>query len=461
MTRRIIVLIWLLLATVPLMAQVASRDYAVTALTYDVTADATTLILTIDVRNQGGTFDLNAPLAVTVQRGTIDPILLLSDAIPPLAANEAQTFTYELPLSDFQVGDALQVSVGVDGFELAGTQLSQNNIATITLDDLNPTLEGAASENSLSLPFALDNIETIFAFEDEQVIVLDNAFTREEFALRVALGGGAILALWLLSLLLRLIFRRPPRFDAWQPPYGMVSALDSDSVSGRRQAWQQHAQNGLIMAAPTEGNVHVVKVLLGADGREMGDWKIKAMRLSQYDNYGRITRSQTIAQKRWVKRLNGILRKSAQLDTHRLERRVRPVAKKYAKAFKKKINRKNAFLPISLDIRFEGKHGEVRIMFDLYQFGRGSWHRIDQWEPAMMLTSGRLQENYTYTVHGQRNGETIREFRRRLQDDICWLLMETLRTSQPQQQAEVPQETLFSVPDTLTGMEPIVEHPAT
>lgn len=467
MIRRIFPLICALLmlgmASVASIAQ-GARDYAIAALTYTVNADETTLRLTIDVRNQGAFYDSSAPVEITIIRDGFERALL-SESVPALPANAAESLSYDFPIEDFEAGDELRVSVGVDNFELPGSQVSQNNIALITLDDLSATpatpdaVPAGENADGLSIPIsleALQNIETVFALEDETVILLDNALSRQDFLLGLGLVVGVLLALWILSLLLRLIFRRPPRFDVWQPPYSMMSAYDTDSVAGRRQAWQQHAQNGLIMAAPTENNVHVVKLLLGADGREMGNWKLKAMRLSQYDNYGRIARSQTLAQRKWLNRLNKALRKNNALNTRQLERRIRPVAKRFTRAFRKKINRKNAFLPISLDMRFEGKHGEVRIVFDLYQFGRGVWQRIDQWEPAMMLTSGRLQENYTYTIHGQRNGETLRDFRQRLQDDILWLLMETLRTTQPQQQAEVPQDT-FSVPDTLTGMEPIRE----
>ena len=53
-----------------------------------------------------------------------------------------------------------------------------------------------------------------------------------------ALGTIALslFCLWLLSLILRLIFRRPPRFDVWQPPYAQPNWQDPNSEMGRRQA---------------------------------------------------------------------------------------------------------------------------------------------------------------------------------------------------------------------------------
>jgi hypothetical protein len=65
--------------------------------------------------------------------------------------------------------------------------------------------------------------------------------------------------------------------------------------------------------------LHPVKLLQGTDGRNLGNWKVTAMRLSQYDTYGRIARSQAVAERKWVKRLNNALRKRDSLPEDKLQ----------------------------------------------------------------------------------------------------------------------------------------------
>ena len=113
-----------------------------------------------------------------------------------------------------------------------------------------------------------------------------------------------------------------------------------------------------------------------------------------------------------------------------------------------------------MDIRFEGKQGEVHIAFELYQCQGQAWHRLDRWEPLMTVIGRRLIENYTYTIHGQSSGETTREFFARLPEDVEWLLAETIRSrAVPVADAPPAPQPTYEVPDTVSGMQPVIDRP--
>src|SRR5690606_37810559 len=119
-----------------------------------------------------------------------------------------------------------------------------------------------------------------------------------------------------------------------------------------------------------------------------------------------------------------VLKKRGTIDETKLQKMLRPITESVVKKFVKKISKKTAFLPIAFDMRWEGKHGDVRIIFELYQFAENAWYRIDQWDPMMQVVSRSMQENYTFTIHGKENAEKMRDFRERLRDDLIWLLLE-------------------------------------
>jgi hypothetical protein len=104
-----------------------------------------------------------------------------------------------------------------------------------------------------------------------------------------------------------------------------------------------------------------------------------------------------------------------------------------------------------------GQHGDVRIFFELYQCRQNAWYLLDQWEPTMMVVTQRLQENFTFTMHGKNNAETQREFYSRLADDLAWLLLEMIRAEQTIPQPTPPPRAVEAIPDTLTDMEPITD----
>jgi hypothetical protein len=90
------------------------------------------------------------------------------------------------------------------------------------------------------------------------------------------------------------------------------------------------------------------------------------MRISQYDMYGRVARSQTLASNRVVKRVDLVLRKASGKSPDKLERMLRPAANGLFNDFARRLKR-TPTLPVALDIRLRGLHGEVRIVFELYQ----------------------------------------------------------------------------------------------
>jgi hypothetical protein len=419
----------------------SNRDYAILDITYEVSADQAQLILHVTVQNLGAAATTPSEI---VTRIAGDPNRELSrGVVEPLAAGATQIIPVVLSANDFPVDgtQSIEVSVGLDAYELPNTPIAENNIRSIDI-----TIATVAAENI-----------TLFDFNGEEFIVFGYVFSRSDAALYLAGFTVVVIVLWLISVVLRLIFRRPPRFGTWQPPYGMMPMYDQNTVEGRRQAWQTHAQNSLLLAAPTDGNLHPVKMLIGTDGGNLRNWKISAMRLSQYDTYGRIARSQAVADKQWVKRFNNLLKKRYGQSEAKVQKMLRPIARGLVQQFRKHVNKKNGFLPIALDIRMEGKHGEVRIVFELYQCQGRAWYRLDQWEPTMMIVAQTMQENFTFTIHGRMTHEKMNEFYDRLRDDLSWLLLEMVRVdemaSQPQQQQQ-PREA-FNVPDTLSGMQPI------
>jgi hypothetical protein len=286
---------------------------------------------------------------------------------------------------------------------------------------------------------------------------------QQDLLAAVVVVVGGLVMLWLLTVILRLIFRRPPRLERWDPPYGHVPPLDPNSQEGRRYEWQRYALNGGFFIPPQEGAYHAIKLLLSDADRNLGNWSISGLRLSQYDQYGMISSTNTVAARNLVKRLNRIVRRSDQYSAEQFEKKLQSIARGMVKALRKRITKKTAFLPIEFDMRFMGKHGEIKILFELYQLRQGAWYRLDQWEPEMQVIGQNIHESYRYTIHGRVGGEDLRAFYKRLEADLVWLLVDTIRNPivlQRYQQASEPR-TPETAPETLTGLSPVTDqHPA-
>ncbi|MBZ0300137.1 MAG: hypothetical protein K8J31_10365, partial [Anaerolineae bacterium] len=251
------------------------------------------------------------------------------------------------------------------------------------------------------------------------------------------LALGMILVL--LLVILRLLIRRRPRFELFTPPYANVPPMAPSTNAGRRQGWQFHAQNDQPPYYPADaGATHIRKLLIGMDGTKMGNWDVTGMRMNQYDQYGRIARSEVVAARKHCHSLSKIAEKAPTLNEEQVSRRVRPVARAFVSQFRRKINARSAILPIALDIAFEGVHGEVRIRFELYYLEQGRWRMVDSWEPEMTVAARAIHENYTYSLNGLRQGEAFHTFTRRLQDDLTILLTDMLKHDLPDTGASRP-----------------------
>ncbi|MGB1288665.1 MAG: hypothetical protein ACPG7F_19180, partial [Aggregatilineales bacterium] len=411
------------------------------------------------VTNEGGDAARETDITiVALNQGEQGSQVILSETQEILENGQQTEHTFTFNTADYPANSRQPfiIEVGIENEILDLNAASDNRgeiIVPIPLNepasDADDTITTDVSEN-ITTPFFKIN-------PDGSVSIADRTFDRDQILTAVIGLVGAVVLLWLLSIVLRLIFRRSPSLGNWQPPYSVIPTLDPNSTEGRRQAWQQHAVNGSILAMNAPGNVHPVKLLMSSDGQYMKNWRVTALRLSQYDQYGRVSRSETIAPKKLVNRLNKVLKRNEKLSAEQMNKRLRPIAKSFVKQLRKNVKKRNTYLALALDIRFEGKQDEVRILFELYQADGKTWHRIDQWEPMMAVMGSRLPENYTGTIHGMGGGETVREFYKRLVDDVTWLLRESLRhrPQQPESQPAVPQP--FNVPDTLSGMESINE----
>lgn len=421
-----------------------ARDYEISSLRYELIEDDAVIKLSVVVQNSGA--DATSETNVIVTLLGDEPDILVTDTLIPLSANTSVTLEIPFSVNLFPADSQqeLEVRVGIDRFELENTPIAINNIETITIDV--PARTTSSNE------------PVFFERTADGIILLGEEYSLVTIALATLGFVVALMILWIFTIVFRALFSRPPRFGAWQPPYGLMPMYDQNSVEGRRWGWQQLAQNGLLLAPANNGNIHPVKLLMSSEGRNLENWKVTGMRLSQYDIYGRIARTQVIADKGLVKRMNKILQKRDSIDEAKLQKMLRPITQKLVKKFSKKVRNKTSFLPISFDMRWEGSHGDVQITFELYQFSDNAWYRIDQWNPMMQIVSQTMQENYTFTIHGKENAEKMKAFRERLRDDLIWLLLESFRVEavpEPQPDELPVSRQQFNIPDTLSGMTPI------
>jgi hypothetical protein len=244
-----------------------------------------------------------------------------------------------------------------------------------------------------------------------------------------------------ITLILRALFSRPPTLPAWQPPYVITQLVDPNSTNGRRQLWQQHAESDTLPLPCVPGNYMVRKILIGSSGAKLAGWRVTGLRITQYDRYGRVARSQTVLPKKTVKALDHAVRKSASLDWDKALKATRSAAKALSAAYLKKVKKGSATLPVAVDIRFVGIHGEVRILFELYGCNANAWHEIDHWEPEMRVVNGSIHENFTYTLFGQYPEETGKQFRKRFEADLNRALAAMVQAPPPPPAAEDTSET--------------------
>lgn len=402
------------------------------------------LVVTFTVTNSGkaATQPATADLRLAGEQTT-----LASATIPPLAANASQFINLTIPLTQLP-RDVVQE------YELTITSPEMNPIQAeasfaIPSTNANPSPPPQATLAPTPIPATSTPVPapptpthavlgTANAWAETLREVLNNLLTslgyRIELSLNTVWAGLLILVsvlvvlLWLLTVIVRLLFSTPVTLGAKLPPYVDLPQYSTDTLSGRRQMWQSNATHGALIGQQTEGTLVARKLLLGLEDRPFGGWKLTGLGFSQYDAYGRVSRSQVIAPQPVLKKLNQLLKHAHKLNKKALQRRIAPVSQALTRGLMSKLSARTNTLPLALDLYFQGAHGEVRILFELYHFQVGEWVLLDRWSPEMTVTGKIIHEFYTYTFHGMASNENNAQFRKRLTMELAFALLQVVQT---------------------------------
>lgn len=407
-------------------------DYSIQLIQNSFTEDNSQTIVKFDVLNSGGAAAEHATATLN-QIGTGEQIATAT--IPPLVTNGRYTVVMQFANDRFGPNsvESFRAAVGIDEVEQSGTPSIQDNFARIVITfpanlpqpEATPAVE-STSETPGS-PEGADNNPL-----NQLLTQLNIDPSKPE---QVAVLGGVIIALVILILLLytilRLLFSPKPDFGGWQPSYANMPMVDPNSLQGRHQQWQTVAQNSVLPVEGAEGSLHVRKLVTGVNDLYLSGWHVVAFQISQYDKYGRISRTQIISTPRLVKRLEWVVKRVEKLSVEQKTRQLRPIAQALSRQVRKKVNDRTAVLPLAMDIRLRARHGEVHIWFELFRRQYGQWMRIDRWEPEMMVSGKMIYENFTFTLYGQKPGENLKQFQKRLEDDLIVLLSDFLNPISP------------------------------
>lgn len=424
----------------------ASPTYDIFSSATVLSADGAQLQTDITLFNSSAV-DATLPATLSLQQ-LGQSVVLVSEEVAPLNASESVLVTLAFDptaLVDVQTGSAVFLELLLASDEVSARRIVEFTLPNNAFGELvipaettppAPTESAppASAVPSFSLEGVRTQLEAWLAFLPFDVDLQDPL----QAGIFVAVLLAVLLLLWLFNLVLRLIFVRPPTYPSVPPPYAAVPPQHPDTLGGRRQMWQPVATHGSMFADELEGTLHARKLLTGTDGARYSGWKIVGMRASQYDQFGRVGRTQVIAPPKRLRALNAALHRAGNLSPQAATRRVRPVAHWLANQLKRKVNTKTAALPIALDLKFKGEHGEVSIQFMLYQFQQGAWVLLDQWQPDMLVMGKSIYDSYTYTLHGKAPAETVRDFRRRVRDELVMLLGEMLLCTDPAPRASTP-----------------------
>lgn len=462
----IIIALFIIVIATPISAQTQADapDYRITigSNAWAVSADGTQIVINVSILNHGGSATQSTQVElVNLSNGDV----VASSPLVPLNADASQNVSLSFPIETYPANSEqiFWVRVGIDDIEASDSRtIFDNQVAVpIRIPDYEVESAPVTTTNQQTDPSG-----TAGGVNDSSIItipLIDVEFdpsNRNDVLLAIAILACSVVILWLIFTIFRVLFKRHPAFGNMQPPYATVPPMDPNSPSGRRQLWQPHAQHNLVPERCAEGQYHARKVLLGMDGYHLSGWRIKALRMTQYDMYGRVSRSEVLGASNDIRRLNRIAKRADKWEHKKIARRIRPVAKRLAKRINKKIYKRSASLPIALDLRLQGTHGEVRIMFELYQCQMGRIHQVDNWEPDMVMSGRYMYESYTFTLNGQSGDETVKMFRKRLPLDIVDVLTNMLMpaavTSAPPitntASRPVP---VTPAPDTLSSTQPV------
>jgi len=175
-----------------------------------------------------------------------------------------------------------------------------------------------------------------------------------------------------------------------------------------------------------------------------------------------VNRSAIVADKSIARRLDSAVRRSAKLDQKGAERAVKGATKRLTNEFFKSVSKRNFMLPVALDMRLRGAHGDVQILFQLDQCANNAWQKIDEWQPELVVPTGQIQENFTYTFFGKKPDETLRQFRKRLHGDVTQVLAGLVWgknpvASVPQSSPSMPAVLAEPMPSDTTPISPVTQ----
>ncbi|MEZ4667633.1 MAG: hypothetical protein R3E39_06910 [Anaerolineae bacterium] len=444
MARNFILLVVLCLLVIPVIAQDLVPDYSLQLIQSSFSEDVAFVIVKFDVLNEGN--DAEQPTTAVLNLiETGEQVAVVE--VPPLHSGERHQVELTFPAASFAPNsvESFRASVGIGDIELATDLSVRDNSAVIQIafpviisspaitaeapyDELSPN-----DENQKSTTDALDQILRALN------ISLDRSDPVQAAAL-VGVVGVLVLLLLILIVILRLLFRRPPTFGNQQPPYANLMPSDISTIAGRRQQWHMHAQSSALPSVVSEGSLHVRKLPSDAYGEYFSQWKIVALRLSQYDMYGRVNRSQIMLPTKLVRRLNWISRHRIRLTATQMTQQLRPVAKHLSRQTRKRLNERTAGLPLVMDIRLSARHDKAQIWFELFRSQKGRWQQIDRWQAEMVIPGKLIYESFTYTLFGQQPSEMLNQYQKRLEDDLIRVLLDMFnpQDAAPPQRPEAP-----------------------
>lgn len=438
------------------------------------TISGSDVVVSVTILNTGSPATQTSAVTVSDARTSEE---LAREQVPPLASNEDRVILLSFPIASLEnaggsvsllvrlvpdsAGEILAANDGRTSVSLPAPGTPNETAATAIPPNPNATavpplaITPVPAFSTFQLPFLEQTRFPIPGTDLE--LDLENPL---HIGLLIGLAGILLIFVWMFTVILRLLFQQPPTMSAWQPPYALMPVLDPNSSAGRRQLWQPHAQNDALVGPCAPDNYHIRKLVLGTDGATLAGWHVTGLRLSQYDMYGRVTRSQVIAPASLVRQLDRLARRGPKLDTERATRAARPIAARLVRTLAGRLSKQNAMLALALDVRLRGTHGDVRILFELYGCNAAGWMMVDQWEPEVIVMNGSILENFTYTLYGKRPDETMKQFRKRLFEEIARGLGEMVTrsvgvTNMPSQQQE-PAPPLVSTLPQDTAQHPKV-----
>ncbi len=434
MTRIALLLICVFGFAFPALMQDIAPDYSIQLIQNSFSDDGSQTTVKFDVVNSGG--DSTKQATATLDLIATPNQQIATASIPPLVSNGRFTVVMQFSNERFAPSsvETFRASVGIGDIETEGSASAQDNTTRISIifpanlaqPQFTPqpqpevTGEPALQTPPISSNDVVQQLLQRFNIDPSKP---------EQQALLIGLIVVILILALIIWLVLRVLFSRKPDFGGWLPSYSNLLPADPNTLVGRRQQWQGVAQNSALPSTGAEGSVQVRKLPTGVDEHYLAGWHVVDLRLSQYDMYGRVSRSQITPSRGLVKRLDWLTRKHEKLNADQLSRQTLPVARELSKQVRKKVTDRTAMLPLALDIRLRARHGDVRIWFELYRRQYGQWASIDRWEPEMAVNGKVLYETFTYTLYGQKPGEDLKRFQKRLEGDLTQLLIDMFNPS--------------------------------